>query len=90
MALPEEVVHQFRTVATERLDRVEAAWAAVVRTSDDDAAGRPRRVARDSGLFRNGRTTHVSPTRRAEAASEPDPLGSASIVADSSWPRTRG
>lgn len=38
MALPEEVVQQFRTIATERLDRVEAAWAAVVRTSDDDAA----------------------------------------------------
>jgi two-component system, chemotaxis family, sensor kinase CheA len=38
MAIPEELVEQFRTVALERLDRVEQAWASV-RASLDARAG---------------------------------------------------
>jgi two-component system chemotaxis sensor kinase CheA len=37
-AIPEELVQQFRTVALERLDRVEAAWTSVLSTLDDEAA----------------------------------------------------
>lgn len=36
--IPEELVQQFRTVAQERLDRVEAAWASVLQSFDDSAA----------------------------------------------------
>jgi two-component system chemotaxis sensor kinase CheA len=38
MALPEVLVDQFRTVAQERLERIEAAWAAVMSGLDDEAA----------------------------------------------------
>lgn len=36
--IPEELVQQFRTVALERLERVEAAWTSVLQTLDDAAA----------------------------------------------------
>ena len=38
MTLPDDLVHQFRAVALERLDRVEAAWAQVLTTLNDEAA----------------------------------------------------
>ncbi|MEO7097549.1 MAG: Hpt domain-containing protein, partial [Polyangiales bacterium] len=38
MALPEALVDQFRTVAQERLQRIENAWATVLQGLDDDAA----------------------------------------------------
>lgn len=38
MALPEALVNQFRTVAQERLERIEAAWAAVLSGLDEDSA----------------------------------------------------
>ena len=38
MALPEDLVAQFRTVALERLDRIENAWAQVLAQINDDAA----------------------------------------------------
>lgn len=38
MALPEELVNQFRRVAQERLDRIEASWAQILVTFNDDAA----------------------------------------------------
>jgi HPt (histidine-containing phosphotransfer) domain-containing protein len=38
MKLPEELVNQFRTVAQERLARIEAAWAQVMSAVDDEAA----------------------------------------------------
>src|SRR6266496_6448030 len=38
MALPEELVQQFRTVAIERLERSEAAWTTVRSTFDEQAA----------------------------------------------------
>lgn len=38
MALPETLVNQFRIVAQERLERIEAAWATVMSGLDDEAA----------------------------------------------------
>ena len=38
MALPEALVEQFRTVAQERLQRIEGAWASVMSGLDDEAA----------------------------------------------------
>ena len=38
MLLPDNLVHQFRTVAIERIERVEAAWAQVLSTLDDNAS----------------------------------------------------
>jgi len=38
VAIPEELVQQFRTVAQERLARVETAWAQVLSALDEDAA----------------------------------------------------
>jgi len=37
VTLPDNIVHQFRTVALERLERVEAAWASVLTSLDEDA-----------------------------------------------------
>ncbi len=36
--IPDELVQQFRTIALERLDRVETAWASVLASFDDGAA----------------------------------------------------
>jgi two-component system chemotaxis sensor kinase CheA len=36
--LPHELLQQFRVMAVERLDRIEAAWAAVIHARDDEAA----------------------------------------------------
>ena len=38
MGIPEDLVQQFRTVAVQRLERVETAWASVLSRLDDDAA----------------------------------------------------
>jgi len=38
IAIPEELVQQFRAVALERLDRVETSWAAILGTLDESAA----------------------------------------------------
>jgi chemotaxis protein histidine kinase CheA len=38
MAIPEELVQQFRTVAQERLAKIEAAWAQVLSALDEEAA----------------------------------------------------
>ncbi|HEV7555631.1 MAG TPA: ATP-binding protein [Kofleriaceae bacterium] len=38
MTLPDDLVHQFRSVALERLERVEAAWAQVLTSLNDEAA----------------------------------------------------
>jgi two-component system chemotaxis sensor kinase CheA len=38
IAIPEELVQQFRTVALERLDRVESSWASVLQSLDESAA----------------------------------------------------
>ncbi len=38
IAIPEELVQQFRTVAIERLDRIEASWSAVLGSFDESAA----------------------------------------------------
>src|SRR5688572_16872135 len=38
VVIPEELVQQFRTVAIERLDRVEASWAAILGSLDESAA----------------------------------------------------
>ncbi|MEO8703969.1 MAG: ATP-binding protein [Kofleriaceae bacterium] len=41
--LPPDIVHQFRTVAVERIERVEAAWAQVLTSLNDEAAVRIHR-----------------------------------------------
>ena len=38
MPLPDDLVHQFRAVALERLERVEAAWSQVLTSLNDEAA----------------------------------------------------
>ena len=38
MIIPEELVQQFRSVALQRLERVEGAWGSVLSSLDDDAA----------------------------------------------------
>jgi two-component system, chemotaxis family, sensor kinase CheA len=38
MSIPDDLVHEFRAVAVQRVERIEAAWAAVLSTLDDDAA----------------------------------------------------
>jgi two-component system chemotaxis sensor kinase CheA len=38
VALPDDLVHQFRGIALERLERVEAAWAKVLTSLNDEAA----------------------------------------------------
>ena len=38
MALPDDLVHQFRAVALERLERIEAAWSQVLTSLNDEAA----------------------------------------------------